>query len=152
MEVKLWQRLVVEDRFLTTYHSSHMKTGGNLKTGHLYCVQGFSCQVLPLISYRISIYQNSAQFSSFFLVICMISRIKFFALQMDVHHPKITAHLTSSFLGIFSCTSSYIIACQSALVPPPHTSSLLARFVSSLLCYRICLHCSLIHYISTKYK
>ena len=153
MKINLLQMTVFEGSLLTTHDDIHMKMGGNLKTGHLlYYVQRFSCQLLLLIIYTIHAAKLSNEFSSFLLVSWITLQIQLFTLWMDVYHLKITAHLTSSFLGVLSCTSSCIITFQPALVPPSHTSSCLTFFGSSLLCQGTCLHYWLIHYFQIKYN
>lgn len=70
---------------------------------------------------------------------------------LDVYHHVIIAHLTSSFLGTLSCTSSYIITFEL----PWSLHLTLHHFLHSLWalsCYRICFSCSLTHYFQSKYK
>lgn len=70
MEINLLQMTVFEGSLLATHDYSHMKMGGNVKTGHLLCyVQRFSCQLLLLIIYTIHAAKLSNEFSSFLLVI-----------------------------------------------------------------------------------
>lgn len=97
-------------------------------------IQRISHQLLLFVIYNIHASKFSSDFSSFLLVIWITLQIKCFTLWMDVHHLKITAHLTRLFLGMLSCTSSYITTFQLALVTPSHTSSRPAFFGNSPLC------------------
>lgn len=127
-------------------------TGDNkMKECLLHYVSRFICQGLILIVYINPMYQNLVQWTFTSGHVINPSE-KVFNILVGCLPPR--DHCPSHVIIPWDSQLHFIIYHHlwAALVTPSHTSSLLAFFVSSQLCYRICFSCSLTHYFQNKYK